>query len=26
VIPALEYRISDSDYARIVDFIANNPA
>jgi len=24
--PALDYRLSDSDYARIVDFIAGNPA
>jgi aryl-alcohol dehydrogenase-like predicted oxidoreductase len=24
--PALEFRLSDSDYARIVDFIAENPA
>jgi aryl-alcohol dehydrogenase-like predicted oxidoreductase len=26
LIPALHYRLSDSDYARIVDFIAENPA
>jgi len=26
LIPALQYRLSDSDYARIVDFIAANPA
>jgi aryl-alcohol dehydrogenase-like predicted oxidoreductase len=26
LIPALDYRLSDSDYARIVDFIAANPA
>ncbi len=26
VIPALEFRLSDSDYVRIVDFIADNPA
>jgi aryl-alcohol dehydrogenase-like predicted oxidoreductase len=25
VIPALDYRISDSDYSRIVDFLADNP-
>jgi aryl-alcohol dehydrogenase-like predicted oxidoreductase len=26
LVPALHYRISDSDYTRIVDFIADNPA
>lgn len=26
LVPALHYRLSDSDYARIVDFIAANPA
>src|ERR1700722_2172084 len=26
LVPALHYRISDSDYARVVDFIAENPA
>ncbi|MGB6692063.1 MAG: hypothetical protein WBE76_29825 [Terracidiphilus sp.] len=26
IIPALEFRLSDSDYRRIVDFIAENPA